>query len=386
MNKTGERGSTLMMVTWIIAVLGVIVTFLLYRAEVEWAAAASLEKTLRFRQVAEEVLHARLAVLATDDTPIDNKKDPWYGDGKINMDWNVYTVTIITEDEGSKPNLNLTTEDGLKQVLDETVSPDPVLDWMDSDSEQRPNGAELGYYQEQKPPYKSRDGFFSSMEELMAVKDSDKIYPALQPEFTVYGKINPNTISPETLATLLLCNGFEKGWVERVVNDFNNFRINNRVTKIDDFLGFTGVTLASRDKLKPLFKFTGSCNLNLVSKKGLKANLKNWGQPPERADDIINRRDQQPFENPTEYGTIFRPRGNQNFGEDYFTLVSTIIRYRIWVTKGDFQCYLETVQERTPNSAEKAKWKMRTLTWRFLYNKDVPEIPVTEPTPGPSGG
>jgi type II secretory pathway component PulK len=389
MSSCSQRGSTLLLVTWMLAVIGIMVTFLLYRAEIEWLAVSNLDRNLKYRETAEEILRSRLVLLALDDTPSDNCKDPWFGEtGKIEEDWGSYRVTVLIEDEGSKPNLNFTGEEALKTLLGDKASPDPILDWRDPDSEQRAEGAELAYYQEQNPPFKPRDGFFSSVEEVKCLKNGDKLYPEIAPVFTVFGKVNPNAISAESFGEILRCNGFEKNFIERATAEFANFRSGSRFTKMDDFLKLGSVTIATRDKLKPLFWFQGNCNLNFVSKSGLKVFLKVIGYAPEMADSLITRRDDQPYEKGSDFVSAFRPRGQANtFSiEDYFTTVSTIIRFRIWVVKGSSQCYLETVQERVPTTMGKRKWKVHPLTWRYLFNKEVPEIPKEEPKPEPSSG
>jgi type II secretory pathway component PulK len=47
---------------------------------------------------------------------------------------------------------------------------DAILDWIDSDDDQRPNGAENAYYQTLSPPYYCKNGPLDSIEELLFVK------------------------------------------------------------------------------------------------------------------------------------------------------------------------------------------------------------------------
>ena len=59
----------------------------------------------------------------------------------------------------------------LMQLPDMTASvADAILDWLDADSAQRPNGAEQDYYASLTPPLEPRNGPVESLEELLLVK------------------------------------------------------------------------------------------------------------------------------------------------------------------------------------------------------------------------
>jgi general secretion pathway protein K len=44
------------------------------------------------------------------------------------------------------------------------------MDWIDQDDDERPQGAEEGYYRALTPPYGSRNGPMLFLEELLLVK------------------------------------------------------------------------------------------------------------------------------------------------------------------------------------------------------------------------
>ncbi|MGD8400070.1 MAG: hypothetical protein PVH64_03920, partial [Bacillota bacterium] len=50
----------------------------------------------------------------------------------------------------------------------------------------------------------------------------------------------------------------------------------------------------------------------------------------------------------------------------------------IWVSKGEHKYFLNTVQKRVPGDL-RVKWRAQTLSWQFLTNKSVPEIPEMTP-------
>jgi general secretion pathway protein K len=88
---------------------------------------------------------------------------------------------------------------------------DAVADWIDSDNEPRPYGAETAYYQTLKPPYAAKNGPLETLEELRLVKGFDKAtVDKLRPYLTVYydnalggtAPVNVNTAPKELLASL----------------------------------------------------------------------------------------------------------------------------------------------------------------------------------------
>ena len=80
---------------------------------------------------------------------------------------------------------------------------DAIMDWIDEDDDERPLGAEEGYYRTQTPPYGSRNGPVLFLEELLLVKGmtqeilyGDHEYEGIAEYITTAGddgKINLNT-------------------------------------------------------------------------------------------------------------------------------------------------------------------------------------------------
>ena len=279
-----EQGSTILMVTWLLSLMGIIALFLLYRSSVEWAAVNSLSRRWGFEETANAVLHECMLSLNTDKTDYDDKSDEWYHNGRLNEDQDRYKITVIIEDEGSKPNINYIRKyENLSPLLSSDLPYGPLKDWIDSDDiPEKDTGAESSYYQGLNPPYKARNGFISSLEELKEIKNGAKLYEALAPEFTVYGKANPNVIGADTFKELIYSNGFDQFFVEKASEEFKN---NNRhFDTINDFLQLKSVSPLTIDRLRPLFRFDGACNLNLISEKGLKFITQEAGYNEEVAD------------------------------------------------------------------------------------------------------
>ncbi|HYH04116.1 MAG TPA: hypothetical protein VEC37_13515 [Bacillota bacterium] len=375
MPSFAEKGSTLILTTWILMIIAVGAGFLLYRAELEWAVTLTLEQNRQVQELAGEVLAEHLSVLTVDDNEFDSPQDGWFNNtGLFETERKGYKITVAIEDEGSKPKLNLLSEKGLTRLLDSELSPDPVLDWIDSDNEVRPEGAEAAYYQGLNPAYLPRDGFTASPRELLQLKDGAQYFENLASTVTVYGKYNPNTLNPEKFGALLLAYGFEKFRVERVINDFRQYREKYRFNTLDDLLKLPSVSIATRDKLKRILEFSGSCNLNFCSETGIKAILSEAGVSTELAAELVQHAQAQPFTNVAEIKSHFK--ANSRFKvEDYFTTVSTIFRYRIWLVKNGRNYYFETIQERLPG-ANKSKWRVQTLAWLELSGEAIPPVPA----------
>ena len=373
MSNNYQAGSALIMVLWVLLLVGTIASFLIYRSELEWAVTVNLEKNLQAQELAKEILNQRLALLISDETENDAASDPWYGEnGRLELDVKDYQVTVIIEDEGSKPNLNLINENALTELVDEEVSFDPLLDWRDIDNEVREGGAESSYYQGLNPGYKARDGFLSSVAELKQIKDGAKLYQLIAPEVTVYGKVNPNSINNEVFGSLLISSGFEKNWVAQVSEEFRNYKL--RFTSAMEFLRLSSVSLMKLDSMKPLFNFTGNCNINLASEKGLKVALRNAGYKSEVAADIISRRKVEPFVE-SEIKAFFNSKNSRlKNAQDYFTTVSRVIRIKIWLVSETRRYYVDAVYERTPGRLD-GEWRIRPLYWQKAVNDRVPEIP-----------
>lgn len=370
-----SRGSVLILVAWVFAIIGIIAAFLLYRSELEWAAVVNLERNTQARQLAEEILQERLALLREDDTKTDNMADVWFeDDGYFQYEQNGYQVTVKIEDESSKPNLNLLDLDELQYLKLDGEQVEPLLDWIDLDSELRPAGAETEYYQSSTPSYKPRDGFLSSIREILAVKNGQEIYPEIAPYCTVFGKYNINVLTELKLENLLLSSGFEKSWTERMVNDVKAYRSTKEFDHYDELRQLSAVSLEKLDELRPLLTLSGIININFINETGLRMILKKTGYDTDLAKTIIHHRQEGPFNDITEVQHYFNNVKKPLKVEKYFTTVSTIIRYQIWLSKGRRTYYLESVQERIPDDGEN-KWRLYPLSRCYLLNREAPVLP-----------
>lgn len=135
------------------------------------------------------------------------------------------TVTYTITDENGKISINTAPRDVLIKAVTASgveagekrdIIADSILDWIDTDSNHRINGAENDYYRTLNPPYKAKNAKLETLDELLRVRGVTKEilygspdgqeggYQGLDQIFTVYevSSVNPNTASPEVLSIL----------------------------------------------------------------------------------------------------------------------------------------------------------------------------------------
>src|SRR2546428_118790 len=98
-----------------------------------------------------------------------------------------------------------------QEAIDTVV--DSILDWRDHDNLKRPHGAESAYYLKRHLPYRAKNAFFDSPDELLLVRGvtADLFYgsdgvPGLRDIFSVYNrfpKISLDTAPPAVFQALL---------------------------------------------------------------------------------------------------------------------------------------------------------------------------------------
>lgn len=130
--------------------------------------------------------------------------------GKINLN-------ALFDPRTQQPNQTL--EQALRFLFEargaEEDPTDAILDWIDSDDETRPNGAESDYYQSLVTPYPCKNAAFGSVEELLLVRgitpelyfgNIDAQQLPLSELLTTHGhrngRINVNTAQPEVLTAI----------------------------------------------------------------------------------------------------------------------------------------------------------------------------------------
>lgn len=238
-----ERGFALLLSLLIIFLLVVIILEADFQVRADLRAAGNFRDDLKAFYLAKSAVSAAEALIK-DDTKNSNTYDgldefwsfpiPEYplGDGFL-------SGTLV--DEERKININYlvtrnssgqrVVESGRKAQLERLfvlleLDPqlvDPIVDWLDSNNEALPFGAEAGAYQSREPSYSPANGPFETLQELHMVEGmTDKIYKKISPYLTVYGKgtVNVNT------ADALVLQSFDEGLDEtsaRIISDKRPF-------------------------------------------------------------------------------------------------------------------------------------------------------------------
>lgn len=203
--SSGKRGSALLAVMWIIALLVGLVgtTALLLSEDVETS--STRRQIFRARTLAEMGLALGAHPSVKPDDPL-LRREVSPGEG--------YIVTVIGEDGRLNPNVLLQREDrdtlmrimkawGLK-LNEMQILIDSLLDWVDQDPLQRLNGAETRFYNTPGLPFNRP---FRSVDEMALVRGMDyveRIYPGWRQWFSVYstGVVDINETTPEVLSAL----------------------------------------------------------------------------------------------------------------------------------------------------------------------------------------
>ncbi len=255
-NETG--GVALVLVVWVIVVLTTIVGEFSYTMRTEINIARNFKEEEEAYQLAlAGVEQAKLELLSVNKSDImylDEEGMLTYGDDEEEKpsrkrDFGKGSFEYKITDEDGKLNINTVTESQLKvffhdsgvDITDVDIIVDSIFDWRDKNDLHRLNGAEEDYYKSLDNPYSSKDGPFSTVEELLLVKgitddvfygskdkdeEDEEYYKGVAKHLTVYGSnlININTASETVLGIALdpikaqnILNDRELGPINRAV-------------------------------------------------------------------------------------------------------------------------------------------------------------------------
>ena len=256
--RRGERGIALLLVLWIFMILGVLaLDFARYMRDDAMAAVNLADETrgyyvalagmnralydaerLRERNAAGRNAATAAAQAAQAGQPSapepDEEEEPlvppdgeWHESDFAGGRWRVRMV-----DEGGRIPLNKADEVLLTRVVSNLMQGgnpvagmdqrqtkavatvvDSILDWRDHDNLKRLNGAESEFYLKQRKPYRAKNAYFDSLEELLLVRGvtpglfygADGV-PGLKDIFSVYSQshtLNVDTAPPAVLQALL---------------------------------------------------------------------------------------------------------------------------------------------------------------------------------------
>jgi len=236
----GEKGFALILTLIVTALMVAALVEMIHQAYVD----ISLSRGFRDGQQASLLAESgaiggmkllQLSLLVNNYTAL---TDAWATPVKLDDETGAIEITV-TEESG-KVNLNdllfnndeseTSTLKSLKRLGKRLQIPDEVwnslADWQDSDDQTRSNGAEMPYYQAQKPPYTARNGKLATIAELSLVRGfTAEHIAALRPFVTIYAaeagafvsKVNLNTAPKEVLVAL--DEGIDERLAERILEE-----------------------------------------------------------------------------------------------------------------------------------------------------------------------
>jgi general secretion pathway protein K len=228
--RRGERGVALILVLWTFAAVAVLAAEFARAMHDEAASTRNFKESAQARMVAVAGVHeAILAMRAAryDREPeeiVDEELDPdpvrslSHGDGQwVQASFRGHRYEVRVVDEGGKFSINKMDPQMMLVIFENLEIPDDqaeiiadsIVDWRDDDDLHQINGAETEYYEGLERPYRAKNAYFDTVEELLLVRGmtSDVFYghdglPGLRDIFSVFNKnkqINLNSLSPEVM-------------------------------------------------------------------------------------------------------------------------------------------------------------------------------------------
>lgn len=273
--NNSQRGIALLTVLWVLTLLMVIVFSFSFLARTEILSTIAFKEGMEQRFLAEagiergiveliyrkqNLLIADRQVWKTDGTPFSDQ----LGDGG-------YRAKLF--DESGKIDINFAPEILLKnliqnlglegEVLDTVV--DSIMDWKDKDDLHRLHGAESDYYQSLPNPYKAKNGFFDTLEELLTVKGvtreilfgSEKQKGLLE-FLTVHGKTTRINVNAAPKEVLMAIPGVTAEMAEALIT----YRQVQEVKNMPELNMLWGQNLA---QINPFVSFTSSNTFTIES-------------------------------------------------------------------------------------------------------------------------
>ena len=219
--RAGDRGVALL-ITLLILVMIVTLVWEVFRTGVRAAQTGAYGRdSIRAELVGEAGVAAARIALREDagNNDYDTLDEVWSRPVPP-IDLGEGTIRIVVEDEERKIHLNrLVLPNGnapddqrlaafrrLLVILEIDPSlADAVVDWLDNDEAPRVGGAESPYYLSLPFPYKSKNDFFDTIDELRLVRGmTPEAFEKLRPFVTLYssGKVNLNTAPKPILLAL----------------------------------------------------------------------------------------------------------------------------------------------------------------------------------------
>jgi type II secretory pathway component PulK len=163
----------LVAVLWTAVLMLVIVGSLVQYSRLDMKVSMFSAQTVACQWASRAGVETVVALLSEDSRTSDALDDLWSDNDVdlVNVPLGAAAFTVRVVDEAGKLNINQASAPqllALPGMTEEIV--DAILDWRDQDSEERPAGAETGYYRNLDYPYDCRNAPFKTIRELLLVK------------------------------------------------------------------------------------------------------------------------------------------------------------------------------------------------------------------------
>ncbi len=233
-SRRGQRGVALILVLWTFAAIAVLAAEFARAMHDEAASTRNFKESTQARMIAVAGISEAVLALSKyredesdklEDIEEDGDPDPVramsHGDGQwvpVTFRGHPYEVRVI--DESGRIALNKLDATQFRFIFenldieenDAEIIADSIIDWTDSDDEHQINGAESEYYEGLDRPYRAKNAWFDSVQELLLVRGvtHDIFYghdgiPGLIDIFSVFNatrSINLNSVTPEVMQAL----------------------------------------------------------------------------------------------------------------------------------------------------------------------------------------
>jgi general secretion pathway protein K len=179
-STSDKKGLVLVAVLWLMVVLMAMVATVGRNSRLDAKVSHLRMEELHCKWACRAGIEKAIAVLYEDLRESDCLTDLWSDNAEdfndIVMEGCVFTVQVV--DEASKLNINTATREQLLALPDMVEDmADAIIDWRDSDDTPRSGGAEAGYYEDLQFPYRTGNGPFMTLRELLLVRDvTDELF------------------------------------------------------------------------------------------------------------------------------------------------------------------------------------------------------------------
>jgi DNA uptake protein ComE-like DNA-binding protein len=181
----------LILVLLILVAVSALALSLAREVRVELALASGASDAVRLRALADSAIEAAMAEVRADEEPGDDLRAPWRDDEArfrgAQLGGGRYWLLLAEpdpgdgrpvrygiRDEASKLNVNVATRGQLLALPGITEdAADGIIDWRDGDDDISEFGAEATYYASLEQPYKPKNGFIETLDELLRVRGID---------------------------------------------------------------------------------------------------------------------------------------------------------------------------------------------------------------------